>query len=445
MPPRVPLSAVALCLAFAPGFAVPARAAEPGAEVQQLIEQNRRLEDQVRTQQKTIDALSAAIAEMRGTTERQERALKGLEQRVDAGASPDTASDADRQHDVHVAAEAGLAFFNSGAEGQFPNAEFRVDDPVISVEAPVWKNTFFYGELKLLTREASNDSFQLGELYADFEDVSELWGRPGLLSFRMGRINTPFGEEYQVRGPVENPLISHSLSDLWGTDEGAEIYGSVGPARYVLAVQNGGVSRLHDFNPDKAVVGRVGWDPTDWLHLSGSAMRTGELAVQGDNLSDLWFANGFFRSIGAPATTRNFWADLGEADARAHWTGGHASVALGAIRYDDDDRAADHARRIRYGYVELVQAIIDRLYGAARYSEIHAPGGYPMAGAGTMSDYFFRPTLTESLRRLSVGLDYIPAAPLVFKVEYSWNAGRLLGGASRRQEDFFGSEIGVKF
>src|SRR5206468_8015250 len=103
---------------------------------------------------------------------------------------------------------------------------------------------------KLLTREANAESFQLGELYVDFENVSGAWGARGLLGLRAGRINIPFGEEYLVRGPVANPLVSHSLSDIWGVDEGLEAYGRVGPLHYVAAIQNGGTSRLHDFNAD---------------------------------------------------------------------------------------------------------------------------------------------------------------------------------------------------
>src|SRR6185295_8456293 len=127
----------------------------------------------------------------------------------------------------------------------------------------------------LITREANAANFQLGELYVEFERLGTPWGLPDSLNLRVGSINTPFGEEYLVRGPVENPLISHSLSDIWGPDEGLEIYGTLGAWQYVVAVQNGGISQLRDFNSDKAIAARVSWDPRPWLHLSASAMRTG--------------------------------------------------------------------------------------------------------------------------------------------------------------------------
>jgi hypothetical protein len=344
-----------------------------------------------------------------------------------------------------VAAETGLAFFQTGSQGQFPKAEFRADDPVITLEAPVWKDVYFFSELKLLPRETNTENFQIGELYVDFEDVSAAWGRPGWLNFRAGRIGIPFGEEYLVRGPLANPLISHSLSDIWGVDEGAEIYGKLGGVHYVVAVQNGGISRLHDFNADKAIVGRVGWDPTAWLHLSGSAMRTGELATVADNLSELWFANGFFRALGPARTTGAFWASLFEGDATTRWKTGHVSASVGEARFSDRDTTADNSRRIRYGAVEVVQRVTNHLYGATRYSEIDAARGYPLAGWGNMGRYFFSPLLTQRLQRLSVGLGYRFADPLVLKFEYAFEGGQMIGGGKRNKEDFFGSEIGVKF
>src|SRR6185295_7689994 len=158
----------------------------------------------------------------------------------------------------------------------------------------------------LITREANAANFQLGELYVEFERLGTPWGLPDSLNLRFGSINAPFGEEYLVRGPIANPLISHSLSDIWGTDEGVEAYGKLGPVSYILAVQNGGVSRLRDFNADKSITGRVSWDPATWLHLSGSLMRTGELGATTDFISELWFANGFFRAIGALSRTTAF-------------------------------------------------------------------------------------------------------------------------------------------
>ena len=87
----------------------------------------------------------------------------------------------------------------------------------------------------------------------------------------------------------------------------------------------------------------------------------------------------------------------------------------------------------------------EALYGAARYSAINAPEGYPIAGQGEIGDYFFGPERTVALRRFTLGFGYRLGPPLVLKLEYSWEWGRMTNGESRDHEDFFGAEIGLKF
>lgn len=429
-------------------------AAEPtAAQLNELLEHNRRLEAQVRAQEKTIAELNAKVSEIVLTNARHERELRGLSDRTSAeaaseagGAAPGAGTLGRGANELRIAAEAGLTYFHTGRNGQFPNGEFRADDPVLSVEAPVWKDVYFFSELKLQPRETNVEEFELGEIYVDFERVLGRWGHPDALNVRAGRLNIPFGEEYLRRSPTVNPLISHSLSDTWGVDEGIEAYGSVGAAQYVVAVQNGGVSRLHDYDRDKAVAARIGWQAAHWLHVSGSAMRTGRLSTAGDGLSELWFGNGFIRALGPSSTTNHFRANLYELDASTQWPGGNAHVALGQVSFDDNDSRAENARRIRFGYLEATQQIAGELFAAARYSEIRAAGGYPLAGWAPLGAFFFRPgALTEELHRLSVGLGYRFAPPLVLKIEYAWESGRMTSGAARDHEDFFGTQLGVKF
>lgn len=437
-------TAVALVLALSAGGAGLAAAEVSAAQVQELIEQNRRLQEQVRSQQATIDGLTARMTDVWQASERHERELRGLTDRSEPPATSPGRT-ADRANSVRISAEAGLAFFNTGREGQFPKAEFRADDPTLTFEAPVRQNVYFVGELKLLIRETNVENFELGELYVEFEDVSAAWGQPGLLNLRVGRLNVPFGEEYTRRGPLANPLISRSLSDLWGVDEGIGIYGRVGEVQYIVAVQNGGNSRLRDFNADKSVAARLSWQPLPWLSLSGSAMRTGEMATVNDRLTELWFANAFFRGIGPANRTGTFWVNLYEADVTLRWQNGHLGLMAGLARYGDSDPVVDNSRRLRFGAVEAVQQIAGGLFGAARYSQITVPGGYPLAGWGPLGTYFFRPVLTEELRRTSVGLGYRFGPPLVLKVEYTRETGHTTTGASRDLGDFFGAELGVRF
>jgi len=429
---------------FGLGVVVAVRA-EPS--LQDVIDQNQRLQEQVRAQQKVIDELSAQMAEMRKASERQDRELQGLQDRAESPAAERSAPEDHGESLVRLSGEAGLAFFRTGPAGQFPNSEFRVDDAKLFVEAQVWKNVYAVSEIDLMTREASDENVYLGAFYADFENVSALWGVERAVNVRVGRFPIPFGEEYQVRGVMDNPLISHSLSDVWGFDQGVEAYGQAGGLQYVVAVQNGGASRLHDFNSDKSVTARVGADPAAWLHLSASAMRTGDLSMKSDTLSAVWFGNAFFRALGPAATTQTFHAELYEADGTGRWKTGHVTAAAGRADFDDDDTTADNARKMNYWFVEGLQEIGDGFYGVARYSAIHVPKGYPLAGFGNAGNYFYNPfaTLTQNLSRMSVGFGYRIGPPLVLKFEYSRERGQLVNGVQRDREDFLSTEVGLKF
>ena len=398
----------------------------------------------MQAQQQLIDKLSAQVAEMRGASERHEQELQAIKKGEDGSARPMSAS-TKAESTVRISGEAGLAFFRTSESGRFPNSDFRVDDAKLFVEAQVWKDVYAFTEFNLFTREISDESLHLGELYVDFENVSGLWDGANLLSVRVGRFNIPFGEEYQNRGVIRNPLISHSLSDIWGVDEGIEFYGVAGKFQYVVAVQNGGHSLLHDFDSDKAVIGRIGYNPQSWLHLSASAMRTGDLAAREDALSEVWIGNGFFRPLGSLTTTLTFQAELYELDAVARWRTGHLGAAVGRVKFDDDDTSRSNARTMKYYFVEAVQELGDKLYAAARYSEMRVPMGYPLSGWGSYGRYFSSGLLTDRLERLSLGLGYRLGPPLVLKFEYGLENRRVASDAKRDHEDFISTEVGLKF
>jgi hypothetical protein len=399
-------------------------------DVTALVEQNRQLVEQVRAQQRQIDELRSRL------------------DRIDAPGAPaaplPSAAESGRQ--IRLSGEVGVGFFNSGSDGGQPNSEFRVDDARIFLEALVWRNVYFYGGIELTTREANDEYFHVGELYVDVED---LWsfGRDATLSLRAGRFNIPFGEEYQSRNVIDNPLVSHSLADIWGIDEGVQVYGKLGRVRYNLAVQNGGHKTLRDFDTDKSLIGRLSFDATPRLTLSASAMRTGTLTVADDEESEVWFANAFFRALGPAATTRTFHAELAEVDATYRWPSGHLKAAAGWIQFDDDSTTLSTSRNLSYYSIEGLQQLSDRFFAAARYSAIDAPRGYPLAGQGRAGKFFFNPSAphTTDLERLSVGVGYRFGPPLVWKMEYSWENGHLLNGTKRNNEDMLSSILGIRF
>jgi hypothetical protein len=403
-------------------------------QIRLLQQQNATLQEQLQKQNKSLESLEKKVEDLE--TAKSESAPGHGEAPEKSGFNLGK---------VNLSGEGGLAFFNTGSQGFAPHSEFRVDEARLFAEAPIWKEVYFFGETDFATRENTDLNLHMGELYLDFEDVSQLWGHDGQLNFRIGRINLPFGEEYLTRYAVENPLITHSVSDLWGFDSGAEIYGALGKFTYVAAVQNGsGKNGVQDFDGDKSVTGRIGFNPNHSLHFSVSGMRTGNMDATGDFISALWFGNGFFQSLGGPGATK-FHANLVEGDMTARWSqwlGGHITAFGGYARYGDNDPAADHGRDIFYYSVEGVQNLPRKFYVATRFSEVLCQDGVPIMGLG---DGAYFSALTKDLWRLSLGAGYRFSEQLQLKLEYAIERGKTLSGESRDNEDFVGTEATFKF
>lgn len=426
------------CLLLASALAVHANDQNLAEEVRLLREQNVLLQKQMQSQSGALESLTQKVKQL-------ESAQAAGETTAGANAAPSGLN----LGKVNLGVEGAIGFFSTGSSGFAPNSEFRVDEARIFLDAPVANDVYFFTDIDLSTRENTSASgqigglsAQLGELYLDFENVSQLWGKDGQLNIRAGRINIPFGEEYQNRYAMENPLISHSLADFWGIDPGVEFYGALGKFSYALAVQNGGVNGVRDFSADKSVTARVGFTPNKHWHFSVSAMRTGELDATQDFASQIWFAEGWFRAIGAGAT--EFHANLVQADVTAHWDGGHVSAYAGLAQAGDNDPAQNNARDILFYSLEAQQNLSKKLYVAARFGQIFCDQGYPLPGFGNRSEFFLGNNPATVLWRASLGVGYRLSENLLLKAEYSVERGEGTGVA-RDNEDFLGAQAAFKF
>lgn len=409
-------------------------------EVRLLREQNALLQKQLQSQSGALESLTQKVGQL-------ESAQSNREIAAGENAAPSAGGfDAGK---IHFGAEGAVGFFNTGSSGFAPYSEFRVDEARLFLDAPVVEDVYFYSDLDLSTRENTSASgqlgglsAQLGELYLDFENVSQLWHRDGQLNIRAGRINIPFGEEYLNRYAMEDPLISHSLVDLWGIDPGVEFYGALGKFSYVLAVQNGGVNGVRDFNADKSVTARVGYTPNKHWHFSVSAMRTGELDATKDFASQLWLAEGWFRAIGPAAT--EFHANLIQGDITARWERGHVGLFGGLAQYGDNDPTGNYSRDIFYYSLEVQQDLSKKFFVAARFGQIFADKGYPLPGFGNRTEFFNGNNPATSLWRASLGVGWRLGEHLLLKTEYAIERGQSLG-AARDNEDFLGTTAAFKF
>jgi hypothetical protein len=412
--------------------------------LRQLKEANKTLQEQLRQQQTVIEALSRKVDQIEKSESQKSGELARVESKIKDGyTTPAKGAGNFSLGKVSLSGEGGAGFFNTGSEGAFPKSEFRVDEARLFVEASVLENVYFFGEINLMTREAADLSVQLGEAYIDFENVSQLWDWNRWLNIRLGRMYIPFGEEYLSRYAIDNPLISHSLPDIWGVDEGIEFYGRIGKVSYALAVQNGGPSGVRDFNGDKSVAGRLSFDPNQWLHLSASGLRTGDLQRPGDVWSELWFGNGWFFPFGS--TTANIYhANLAEGDVEIRLPHGHVKMFGGYAHFNDNAPAQVDRRDIFYYSVEGIYDLTRKFYGAARFSQILADEGLPIVGNGNTTQYLFGAPTTD-IWRLSLGLGYRWSQNLLLKGEYSLERGKQVNGDHRDHEDLFALEAAFRF
>ena len=167
-------------------------------QVQKLQRQNDALQQQLQQQQQVITALDRRLTELQATTKMQAAATA-------AASLPDQPERSGLSFGkTQLSGEAGMAFFQSGSEGQHPHGEFRVDEAKLFVDTQIFKNVFFFTELNITQREEPYEYLRVGEIYLDFEDLSRLWGKDRQLNLRAGRMDCPFGEEYLVRDAIDN-------------------------------------------------------------------------------------------------------------------------------------------------------------------------------------------------------------------------------------------------
>jgi hypothetical protein len=390
-------------------------------------------------QREMIDQLSAKVSGIQKTNEQSQTDLRALKASVENAPALPEKPKSFSLGNVVIGGEGAAGIFDTQSSGKYPNAALVLDEARLFVDAPVWEDVYFYGEVDLQTREEFDVGIYLGELYLQAENLGKFWNEDQLLNVRLGQFYIPFGEEYQYRFAIDNALISHSLSDIWGLNPGLELYGALNPLTYVVAVQNGGISTLNDSTADKSVAGRIGFDPESWLHFSVSGMRTGHLSVANDTISAAWFGGGFFSPLTTNATI--FQVNVAEADAQAKWKGGYVRLAGGYAGYDDNHPTGGDHRDIYYYYAEALQNVAPKFYAAARWSQIRVPGGYSIQADNPA----FPGLSTTDIWRLSLGLGYRFNEHLLLKVEYAFEQGQLSTGGGRDGENFFAAEAAFKF
>ncbi|MCH6256235.1 hypothetical protein MLD52_06725 [Puniceicoccaceae bacterium K14] len=409
------------------------------SQLKDLIEMNDQLMSLVQEQQEQINNLRLRLDELDETDSQQ--AVEIMEIRDEVDLIDNLEPSAPPSNRIVISGEAGIEYFAGESDAEFSNEEFRIGESRIFLEAEVANNIYFSTTIELFRRESSNSDVEVGEVYVDVEN---LFGLDRLATARVGRFQIPFGQEYLNRYVFENPLVSHSVADIMGIDEGVEVFGSANDFSYTLAVMNGGKSSLRDFDSGKAYIARFGYNPGENLVFHASFMDTGDIAVVGDEATELWVSDTRFRSIGSEGTSE-FDVKLAQIDGLYEWGGGSLKVALGEASYNDNDPLGGNQRDFDFYQIELQQNFQESVYGVVRFSELTVNDGYLLAGNGDPEIFLRSGVFTEELSRLSLGVGYMPFENVIAKIEYSYEDGEHTDGSTRENADQFSAELGVRF
>lgn len=336
------------------------------------------------------------------------------------------------------------AFYSSEDQGAYPNDEFRIDEARLRLEVKLDEDAYLFTEVNLADHDDDREETWLGDLYVDLENISRFWNADLPLNLRIGRFDIPYGEEYQHRDAIDNPLITHSLTDYWGIDEGIALFGAAGKWDYIAAVQNGGHPFFHDYNSDKAIILRLGLNPNKNWRFSFSAMRTGDIDSIEDETSEIWYGNCFFRGIGDAATNGTFGVELVELNIRYRWDSGHIAAAGGFTWYDDDS-AGDNEHDSDYISLEVVQDVTERWFAASRFSWINSDEGMPIVGLGPFYPDFFNDDLVTEIWRLSLGAGFKFSKNLIAKAEYSFEEGDRQSGEKIEDRNMLSAQLAFSF
>jgi hypothetical protein len=172
-------------------------------------------------------------------------------------------------------------------------------------EQTVFRNVAFFFEWNIVRiGELDND---VGELYADFQGFLDR----DFLNFQVGRFQIPVGEAYlrYGQGYADQPFITNAVGGPWWWDEGVRLYGATPDGRYgyVASVTNGDTPFNHTNGSGHQTTLKLFWRPLEWLYLSASGLRSGELGTVDTAASaSLWLGESWARAFGSGTSVPSF-------------------------------------------------------------------------------------------------------------------------------------------
>jgi hypothetical protein len=460
--PRRQISrSAALCFAWLASF-VPAASVRAASE-EELLEIIHRLEQRV-------EQLETREEDERVQAESQPVAREAEPEAYETGGSW-----ADR---VRLSGSANMGFYGGERHAVIPQDSFQIWDARLFVDAelgrdvsvgevPIARDIGFLFEWDLVRLGSLQN--RVGELYTDFQGL----GGQEWANVQVGRFQIPVGENYLrfSQGYKDNPFISNTVGGPWYWDEGLRIYGREGKFGWVASLSDGQTQFNFDPNHEKQVTLKLLADPTPWLHVSASGLRSGPMGSSSSAaMGALWLGESWARAFGAGTTVANYVGGAAVADGpnrlKDSWLAGGdvilhfpdlLRVWLGGGWYGIDSSGASfYDRNLYYWIAEAV------LEGAAAapvlapfYFGARADGlGTYNTDEGYLLDSRQSATLgynAKFLQAYSMVLGWRMTDGVTLRAEYSFRDIGVVDGVTdyirehARDQNVYGIEIGVDF
>jgi hypothetical protein len=384
------------------------------------------------------------------------------------------------EHDVRLGGSANLGWANGQENSLFDDASFDVWDARFFLDAELARDARF-GERPLFRDATLSFEWNLvrigrltnnvGDLYVDFREL----GGNRLLNAQVGRFQLPVGENYERfgRGYAKNPFISNTVGGPWWWDEGVKLFGETEGGRYgyVASLTDGEGFWNADGNSALQTTLKLFVRPAEWLRLSVSGLRAGELGGPAEEpYSALWLGETWAQYFGHDSALENFQDGVAVPDGPEELggmtlLGGDAILHAGPfVRFwfaggglaIDSENGSSYDRDLRYWIAEvvldggLVASALEPFYLALRANGL---GTYER-DEGYLLDFRTEDTIgynARSLEAYSLAAGWRLAPGVTLRAEYTRADFDLVRGvtaeirAAADHTDFFGAELGVEF
>lgn len=314
-----------------------------------------------------------------------------------------------------------IGLFDTGDQGTSPNWSADISDVKLRFTFNPSKNVTLVTRLSATSTKATEFDY----LYLDYAGAL---GPANVI--RVGQRKIDVGQETWQDNPIENMLISPSISHVTGTGTGIALLGRFADTKtsplYEIGIVNGTKGVM--VRPTNSIPFNIklGVPLPNNLFASASYFDSGDLKTADKS------AIGIAELTDAPTSATEWRRKLWELDLRYGYgvngirtlvpVGELPKLMLGATygAFSDDAVGTDD-RDGNYWFVEGLFKLTDRLYTSARYSALDLNGGV-LAALGKSS------VPVNSYKRTSFGLGYKLNDLTLLKTEYSFN--NTSGGAS---------------